>query len=122
VGWCRQAPGGPHQPPVYMDLASLGALPRYTCGQLYYYPAFNARRDQVNSNCHLQAATLIPCMHDCRQSCAHAAPWGCSSAPFTSQLTGDFTMRLRISACTVCVLSGEAGAYREAQSVTVDRV
>ena len=46
--WCRQAPGGPHQPPVYMDLASLGALPRYTCGQLYYYPAFNARRDQVN--------------------------------------------------------------------------
>ena len=44
---CRQAPGGPHQPPVYMDLASLGALPRYTCGQLYYYPAFNARRDQV---------------------------------------------------------------------------
>ena len=43
----RQAPGGPHQPPVYMDLASLGALPRYTCGQLYYYPAFNSRRDQV---------------------------------------------------------------------------
>ena len=47
-----------------MDLASLGALPRYTCGQLYYYPAFNARRDQVNTDCHLQAATLIPCVHD----------------------------------------------------------
>ena len=45
----RQASGGPNQPPVYMDLASLGALPRYTCGQLYYYPAFNARRDQVPS-------------------------------------------------------------------------
>ena len=45
---CRQAPGGPHQPPVYMDLASLGALPRYTCGQLYYYPAFHPRRDQVH--------------------------------------------------------------------------
>ena len=46
---CRQAPGGPHQPPVYMDLASLGALPRYTCGQLYYYPAFHPRRDQVHA-------------------------------------------------------------------------
>ncbi len=33
-----------------MDLASLGALPRYTCGQLYYYPSFNARRDQVETD------------------------------------------------------------------------
>lgn len=33
------------QPPVYMDLASLGALPKYTCGQLYYYAAFAPRRD-----------------------------------------------------------------------------
>ena len=32
-----------------MDLASLGALPRYTCGQLYYYPSFNARRDEVGT-------------------------------------------------------------------------
>jgi hypothetical protein len=46
-----------------MDLASLGALPRYTCGQLYYYPAFNARRDHVSSDSRLQAATLILCMH-----------------------------------------------------------
>jgi len=27
------------------DLASLGALPKYTCGQLYYYPGFAAARD-----------------------------------------------------------------------------
>jgi len=29
----------------YMDLPSLGALPKYTGGQLYYYPGFNAERD-----------------------------------------------------------------------------
>ncbi len=29
----------------YADLASLGALPKYTCGSLYYYPGFNAARD-----------------------------------------------------------------------------
>ena len=62
---CRQAPGGPHQPPVYMDLASLGALPRYTCGQLYYYPAFHPRRDQVccASGCGLSALCLAVSMH-----------------------------------------------------------
>jgi len=29
----------------YMDLASLAAVPRYTCGEIYYYPGFNAARD-----------------------------------------------------------------------------
>ena len=32
-------------PSQYMDLASLGALCKYTCGQLYYYPQFNAAQD-----------------------------------------------------------------------------
>jgi len=31
--------------PGFTDLASLGALPKYTCGQLYYYPGFSAGRD-----------------------------------------------------------------------------
>ncbi|KAK9811733.1 hypothetical protein WJX72_009241 [[Myrmecia] bisecta] len=31
----------------YTDLASLGSLPKYTCGQVYYYPGFNAQRDGV---------------------------------------------------------------------------
>ena len=31
--------------PGFTDLASLGALPKYTCGQLYYYPGFSAARD-----------------------------------------------------------------------------
>lgn len=30
---------------AYTDLASIGALPKYTCGGLYYYPGFNAPRD-----------------------------------------------------------------------------
>lgn len=30
---------------AYMDLPSLGALPKYTGGQLYYYPGFQAERD-----------------------------------------------------------------------------
>lgn len=30
---------------AYMDLPSLGALPKYTGGQLYYYPGFAAERD-----------------------------------------------------------------------------
>lgn len=30
---------------TYMDLPSLGALPKYTGGQLYYYPGFAAERD-----------------------------------------------------------------------------
>ena len=29
-------------PSQYMDLASLGTLCKYTCGQLYHYPQFNA--------------------------------------------------------------------------------
>eukprot|EP00198_Chlamydomonas_reinhardtii_P012637 XP_001701974.1 COP-II coat subunit [Chlamydomonas reinhardtii] len=29
----------------YTDLASLAAIPRYTCGELYYYPGFMAARD-----------------------------------------------------------------------------
>ncbi|KAK9861048.1 hypothetical protein WJX84_009471 [Apatococcus fuscideae] len=29
----------------FTDLASLGQLPKYTCGQLYYYPAYNHERD-----------------------------------------------------------------------------
>ena len=41
---CRAQPSA-RQPPVYMDLASLGALPKYTCGQLYYYAAFSPKRD-----------------------------------------------------------------------------
>lgn len=31
--------------PEPMDLASWAAIPRYTCGQLYYYPGFYAARD-----------------------------------------------------------------------------
>jgi len=30
---------------VYCDLASISAMPKYTCGQVYYYPGFNAQRD-----------------------------------------------------------------------------
>ena len=30
---------------AYQDLPSLGALPKYTGGQLYYYPGFAAERD-----------------------------------------------------------------------------
>ena len=30
---------------TYMDLPSLGALPKYTGGQLYYYPGFQVERD-----------------------------------------------------------------------------
>jgi len=29
----------------YTDLASLVSIPRYTCGQVYYYPGFHASRD-----------------------------------------------------------------------------
>eukprot|EP00877_Chromochloris_zofingiensis_P002473 jgi/Chrzof1/12226/Cz06g26070.t1 len=29
----------------YADLASLASIPRYTCGQVYYYPGFHAPRD-----------------------------------------------------------------------------
>ena len=29
----------------FTDLASLGQLPKYTCGQLYYYPAYSHERD-----------------------------------------------------------------------------
>ena len=43
-----------------MDLASLGALPRYTCGQLYYYPAFHPRRDQVR--CAPGCGPCVPCL------------------------------------------------------------
>jgi protein transport protein SEC24 len=32
---------------AYTDLASLAALSRYTCGQLYYIPGFNIARDGV---------------------------------------------------------------------------
>ena len=32
-------------PSQHMDLASLGTLCKYTCGQLYYYPQFNAAQD-----------------------------------------------------------------------------
>jgi Sec23/Sec24 trunk domain len=30
----------------FTDLASLAALPKYTCGQLYFYPGFNPHRDE----------------------------------------------------------------------------
>jgi hypothetical protein len=40
----RALPAAGH-PPVYMDLASLGALPKYTCGQLYHFAAFSPKRD-----------------------------------------------------------------------------
>ncbi|CAL8469171.1 g8712 [Coccomyxa elongata] len=39
------AVSGQGKPAVYMDLASLGTLPKYTCGQLYSMPAFAAARD-----------------------------------------------------------------------------
>eukprot|EP00884_Botryococcus_braunii_P006881 jgi/Botrbrau1/16194/Bobra.354_1s0001.3 len=29
----------------FTDLASIAALPKYTCGQLYFYPGFNPQRD-----------------------------------------------------------------------------
>lgn len=29
----------------YCDLASISAMPKYTCGQVYYYPGFSAQRD-----------------------------------------------------------------------------
>ena len=35
--WCRS--------PSFIDVASFGALSRYTCGQLYYYPGFHPDRD-----------------------------------------------------------------------------
>ena len=35
---CRGSPG-------FIDVASFGALSRYTCGQLYYYPGFHPDRD-----------------------------------------------------------------------------
>ena len=44
MGARRALPAAGH-PPVYMDLASLGALPKYTCGQLYYFAAFSPKRD-----------------------------------------------------------------------------
>ena len=31
----------------FTDLASIGALPKYTCGQLYYYPSFSRERDGI---------------------------------------------------------------------------
>ncbi len=31
--------------PGFIDVASFGALSRYTCGQLYYYPGFHPDRD-----------------------------------------------------------------------------
>jgi len=31
----------------YTDVATMGVLPRYTGGTLYYYPAFNSMRDGV---------------------------------------------------------------------------
>ena len=44
MGMCR-AVSGQGKPAVYMDLASLGTLPKYTCGHLYSMPAFAAARD-----------------------------------------------------------------------------
>lgn len=31
----------------YTDLASIASLPKFTCGQLYYYPSFNREKDGV---------------------------------------------------------------------------
>lgn len=31
----------------YTDLASIASLPKFTCGQLYYYPSFNRDKDGV---------------------------------------------------------------------------
>eukprot|EP00798_Chlamydomonas_sp_ICE-L_P002521 gene2521-5474_t len=31
----------------YMDLASLAAIPRFTCGELYFYPGFNVGNDGI---------------------------------------------------------------------------
>jgi hypothetical protein len=76
----------------YTDLASLAALPKYTCGQLYFYPGFSAQRDgrklthelshnltrptglslcQINPSTHVAASTygctaaeeMVPCTH-----------------------------------------------------------
>jgi len=39
---------------MYCDLASLSSLPKYTCGQVYYYPGFNAQRDGAKLQAELQ--------------------------------------------------------------------
>lgn len=38
----------------YADLASIGALPKYTCGSLYYYPGFSAARDATKLQAELR--------------------------------------------------------------------
>ena len=94
-----------------MDLASLGALPRYTCGQLYYYPAFHARRDQAKLG------------HDVRHNLARPTAWEavmrirCSKGLRISAFHGHFFIRSsdllalpQVPAHTLCAswLSGSA--------------
>ena len=74
-----------------MDLASLGALPRYTCGQLYYYPAFHPRRDQVRCTPGCSPSVLcLPSLcichscHTCQRHPAVKAGMGMASGPSCS--------------------------------------
>ena len=55
-------------PSQYMDLASLGALCKYTCGQLYYYPQFNATQDAPKLR-HELHHNLTRTTGECRVSC-----------------------------------------------------
>ena len=74
-------------PAVYMDMASLATLPKYTCGQLYSLPAFSAKRD---------GAKLA---HDVRHNLSRPTAWEavmrirCSKGLRISSFHGHFFIR-----------------------------
>ena len=58
---------------AYMDLPSLGALPKYTGGQLYYYPGFVAERDAPKLRAELRCGGR---RQGERDACWLAEAWG----------------------------------------------
>ncbi len=46
--------------PGFIDVASFGALSRYTCGQLYYYPGFHPDRDGARVEAEARSVPALP--------------------------------------------------------------
>lgn len=83
----RRAAAGPGMPSAYMDLASLGTLPKYTCGQLYSLQNFSAGRDRAKLT------------HEIRHNLARPTAWEavmrirCSKGLRISSFHGHFFIR-----------------------------
>jgi len=87
VGSARRAAAGPGMPSAYMDMASLGTLPKYTCGQLYSLQNFSAGRDRAKLT------------HEIRHNLARPTAWEavmrirCSKGLRISSFHGHFFIR-----------------------------